>query len=349
MIKVIVVDDSAFMRKAIREILESDPDIKVIDTARNGADLLEKLEKEEPDVITLDINMPVMDGKETLEVMKKKGINIPVIVISSLTKEDAPITLELLDLGAVDYVPKPSGTISLDIKKVSDEIIEKVKNAYKTKGKVKTLFKKLPRKRLFEHKVEKKQVAKYVVAIGISTGGPATLIDILQEVNEPEDDTAYLVVQHMPPQFTPSLAKRLTEYSPIQFYHASPGQAILGGYGYLAPGGWHLTLTKEYKVRLFKDDKYIYYPSVDVLFNTVADMFSPNAIGVLLTGIGKDGAEGLLKMKQNGCYTIAESEETAIVYGMPRAAKEIGAAIKILPSYKIAREINQVLKRMRRG
>ena len=151
----------------------------------------------------------------------------------------------------------------------------------------------------------------------------------------------------MPPEFTPSVAKRLTEYSPMEFFHASPGQTILGGYGYLAPGGWHMTLTDEYKVRLFKDDKYIYYPSVDVLFDTVAKLYSPNAIGVLLTGIGRDGAEGLLNMKKNGCYTIAESEETAVVYGMPRAAKEIGAAIKILPSNKIAREINMVLKRMR--
>ena len=346
MIKVMVVDDSAFMRKAIREILESDSEIKVVDVARNGEDMFNKLDNAQPDVITLDINMPVMDGKTTLEKMQEENIKIPVIIISSLTKEDAPITLELLDLGAFDYIPKPSGTISLDIKKVSDEIIAKVKNAYKNKNRFKILPK-FKRRKIAEHKVEEKKLAKNVVAIGISTGGPATMLDILQDVNEPDDDTAYLVVQHMPPQFTPSLAKRMTEYSPIEFFHAAPGQSILGGYGYLAPGGWHMMITKEKKVRLFKDDKYIYYPSVDVLFNSVADVFAPNAIGVLLTGIGRDGAEGLLKMKQMGCYTIAEDEETAVVYGMPRAAKEINAAIKILPSYKIARDINMKLKRMK--
>ena len=346
MIKVMVVDDSAFMRKAIKEILESDSGIKVVDIARNGEDMFSKLDRAQPDVITLDINMPVMDGKATLEKMKEENIKIPVIIISSLTKEDAPITLELLDLGAFDYIPKPSGTISLDIKKVSDEIIAKVKNAYKNKNRFKILPK-LNRRKIAEHKVEEKKLAKNVVAIGISTGGPATMLDILQDVNEPDDNTAYLVVQHMPPQFTPSLAKRMTEYSPIEFFHAAPGQSILGGYGYLAPGGWHMMITKEKKVRLFKDDKYIYYPSVDVLFNSVADVFAPNAIGVLLTGIGRDGAEGLLKMKQMGCYTIAEDEETAVVYGMPRAAKEINAAIKILPSYKIARDINMKLRRMK--
>ena len=345
MIKVMIVDDSAFMRKAIRGILEEDPDIEVIDVARNGEDMLEKLDRISPDVITLDINMPVMDGKAAIKEMNERKINIPVIVISSLTKEDAPITLEMLDLGAFDFVAKPSGTISLDIEKVSEEIIAKVKNAYKNRNRFK-IKKKTIRRRVVEHKVEEKKLAKKVVAIGISTGGPATLLDILQEVNEPDDDTAYLVVQHMPPQFTPSLAVRMTEYSPMEFFHAAPGQSILGGYGYLAPGGWHMMITDERKVRLFKDDKFIYYPSVDVLFNSVADVYAPNAIGVLLTGIGKDGAEGLLKMKQNGCYTIAESEETTVVYGMPRAAKEIGAAIKILPAYKIARDINLTIKRM---
>ncbi len=345
MIKVMVVDDSAFMRKAIKEILESDPEIQVVETARNGADMFNKLERVDVDVITLDINMPVMDGKAAIEKMREEDINIPVIVISSLTKEDAPITLELLDLGAFDFVAKPSGTISLDIHKVADEIIAKVKNAYKNKKRFK-ISKKIIRRRIVEHKVEERKLAKFVVAIGISTGGPATLLDILQDVNEPNENIAYLVVQHMPPQFTPSLAQRMTEYSPMEFFHASPGQSILGGYGYLAPGGWHMKITHEKKVKLFKDDKYIYYPSVDVLFESVAEVYAPNAIGVLLTGIGKDGAEGLLKMKQRGCYTIAESEETAVVYGMPRAAKEMGAAIKILPSYKIAREINLILRKV---
>ncbi len=340
-IKVLVVDDSAFMRKVIKEILEEDEDIEVVGTARNGLDALKKIEELNPDVVTLDINMPVMDGKTALlHIMEKNPL--PVVIVSSLTTEEAPITMELLDLGAFDYVSKPSGTISLDIRKVSNEIIQKVKAAYASKNRIKKRTRNLKASK----DPESRELASIAVAIGISTGGPATLIDVLQEC-DPDEDTAYLVVQHMPPQFTPSLAKRLSEYTPIKFFHASHGQAILGGYGYLAPGGWHMKVTEEKKIKLFKDDTYIYYPSVDVLFNSVADVFSPKAIGVLLTGIGKDGAEGLLKMKNKGCVTIAESKETAVVCGMPCAAQEIGAAREVLPSYKIPASIRRHLRRLK--
>ncbi len=345
-IRVLIVDDSAFMRKALKEILSSDPDIEVVDTARNGLDALEKIERLKPDVITLDINMPVMDGKETLRRIMESD-PLPVVVVSSLTHDEAPITMELLDMGAFDYVPKPSGTISLDIHKISDLIIQKVKEAYRSRVMVRSRLQS-PRVSRASFKPERRELAKYVVAIGISTGGPATLLDILQDC-EVEEDSAYLVVQHMPPQFTPSLAKRLSEYTPIQFHHASKGQAVLGGYGYLAPGGWHMKITPQKRIHLFKDDRYIYYPSVDVLFESVAEVYSPNAVGVLLTGIGKDGAEGLLKMKERGCHTIAESEETAVVYGMPRSAKEIGAAVEILPSYQIARAIKNAIRKLRRA
>ncbi len=343
-IRVLVVDDSAFMRKALREILESDPGIEVIDTARNGREALEKIASGRPDVVTLDINMPVMDGRTALARIMEEN-PLPVVVVSSLTKEEAPITMELLDMGAFDYVPKPSGTVSLDIHKVAGEIVEKVKAAYRYRHRV-TRRKPLRRELRTPHKPEGRKTARFVVAIGISTGGPATLIDILQEC-EADEESAYLVVQHMPPQFTPSLALRLSEYTPIKFHHASHGQAILGGYGYLAPGGWHMKVTPQKRIKLFKDDSYIYYPSVDVLFSSVAEVYCPNAVGVLLTGIGRDGAEGLLKMKQRGCVTIAESEETAVVYGMPAAAKELGAAMEILPSYRIASAIRRYLRKLR--
>ncbi|MDQ7037870.1 MAG: chemotaxis response regulator protein-glutamate methylesterase [Aquificota bacterium] len=343
-IKVLVVDDSAFMRKAIREILESDPEIEVVGTARNGLEAVEKAKELKPDVITLDINMPVMDGKEALARIMEENPT-PVVVVSSLTQEDAPITMELLDMGAFDYVPKPSGTISLDIHKVADDIRTKVKQAYRSRARV---LSRGPSQRVLRasFKPAKRGLAKYVVAVGISTGGPATLIDILQDC-EVDEETAYLVVQHMPPQFTPSLAKRLSEYTPIQFHHATHGQAVLGGYGYLAPGGWHMKVVPGGKIKLFKDDSYIYYPSADVLFSSVAEVYCPNAVGVILTGIGRDGAEGLLRMKECGCITIAESEETAVVYGMPAAAKEIGAAVEILPAYRIASAIKRHLRRLK--
>ncbi len=343
-IKVLVVDDSAFMRKAIREILEGDPSIKVIDTARNGKEAVEKIKELNPDVVTLDINMPVMDGKEALKIIMREH-PCPVVIVSSLTKEEAPITMELLDMGAFDYVPKPSGTISLDIHKVASDIVSKVKEAYKSRNRLRRISLRTLRTNF---KPSKRGLAKYAVAIGISTGGPATLIDILQDC-EVQENTAYLVVQHMPPQFTPSLARRLSEYTPIEFFHAAHGQSILGGYGYLAPGGWHMKVTPDKKIKLFKDDSYIYYPSVDVLFHSVAQVFCPNAIGVLLTGIGTDGAKGLLEMKKRGCITIAESEETAVVYGMPAAAKEIGAAKEILPAYRIASAIKKYLRSLNEG
>jgi len=343
-IRVLVVDDSAFMRKALREILESDPDLEVIDTARNGREALEKIASVKPDVVTLDINMPLMDGKTALARIMEEN-PLPVVIVSSLTREEAPITMELLDMGAFDYVPKPSGTVSLDIHKVADEIVEKVKAAYRFRHRI-TQRRTFRRELRASRKPTERKTAKFVVAIGISTGGPATLIDILQDC-EADRESAYLVVQHMPPQFTPSLAQRLSEYTPINFHHASHGQAILGGYGYLAPGGWHMKITPERRIKLFKDDSYIYYPSVDVLFSSVAEVYCPNAIGVLLTGIGRDGAEGLLKMKERGCITLAESEETAVVYGMPAAAKELGAALEILPSYRIASAIRRHLRRLR--
>ncbi len=345
-IRVLVVDDSAFMRKAIKDILEADPEIEVVDTARNGKEAVEKIKELKPDVVTLDINMPVMDGKEALAIIMREN-PVPVVIVSSLTTDEAPLTMELLDMGAFDYVPKPSGTVSLDIHKVADEIVSKVKQAYRHRYRIVTRSIQ-PRITKASFKPLKRGFAKYVVAIGISTGGPATLIDILQDCFV-DEETAYLVVQHMPPQFTPSLAKRLTEYTPIEFIHASHGQAVLGGYGYLAPGGWHMKITPSKKIKLFKDDSFLYYPSVDVLFSSVSEVFCPNAIGVLLTGIGRDGAEGLLKMRRRGCITLAESEETAVVYGMPAAAKEIGAAMDILPSYKMANAIMNYLKRLKGG
>ncbi len=344
MIKVLVVDDSALMRKLIREILESDPEIEVVGTARNGLDALKKIEELDPDVVTLDINMPVMDGKEALkEIMVR--FPRPVVIVSSLTQDDAPLTFELLDMGAVDYIPKPSGTISLDIKKVADEIIQKVKNAFKA-GFYK--IRKAKRVEFIKEKLKPEKVAKYTVAIGISTGGPKTLLDILQDVN-PDPDTCYLVVQHMPPQFTPSLAERLDRYTPIHFVHARNGEPVLGGKGYLAPGGWHLTVSEDLKIRLTKNPAdTLFRPSVDVLFFSVAEIFGPKTVGVILTGIGSDGAKGLLEIRKKGGITIAESEETAVVFGMPRSAIEIGAALIVAPSYEIPREIKKALFRIKR-
>lgn len=344
-IRVLVVDDSALMRKTIRELLESDSKIKVIESAKDGFDALEKIERLNPDVVTLDINMPNMDGKETLKrIMKDKPL--PVVIVSSITTEEAPLTFELLDMGAFDYVPKPGGTVSLNIKAVQKEIVEKVKKAYIYRNRV-GQKKITPRVAFSRKSPDNKQLAKYVVAIGISTGGPSTLFDILQNVKAPSDEIAYMVCQHMPETFTPQLAQRLGEFTPIPFRHASAHEPILGGYGYLAPGNWHMQVKVDKRIKLLKDANYLYYPSVDVLFDSVAEVFGANSVGVLLTGIGKDGANGLLKIRRAGGYTIAESQETAIVYGMPMEARDIGAAMSVLPSYDIAAEIDRALNKIK--
>lgn len=345
-IRVLVVDDSAFMRKTIKEMLQSDSEIEVIDTARDGEEAIEKLYELSPDVITLDINMPVMDGQKALEIIMRERPT-PVVILSSLTQEEADVTLSLLDMGAFDYVPKPGGTVSLNIKVVQNEVIQKVKKAYIYRNRVGK--KALPKRFNFKSsQVKERKLAEYVIAIGISTGGPGTLFDILENVEPPPPDTAYLVSQHMPETFTKSLADRLGNLTPINFRHAMQSEAILGGYGYLAPGNWHMSVTDTKRIKLLKDDNYLYYPSVDVLFSSVAKVFAPKAIGVILTGIGRDGANGLLEMKHRGCHTIAESKETAVVYGMPMEAKEIGAATTVLPSFKIAKEIDRALKLIKR-
>ncbi len=346
-IRVLVVDDSALMRKTIREILESDSELEVIESAKDGVDALEKIARLNPDVITLDINMPNMDGRETLKrIMRDKPL--PVVIVSSIVSEEAPLTFELLDMGAFDYVPKPGGTVSMNIKTVQLEIIRKVKNAYIYRNRIGTK-KVIPRvtTQRVQQDLKERKLAEFVVVIGISTGGPSTLFDILQNVKAPSQDTAYLVVQHMPETFTPQLADRLSQFTPMEFKHVVNHEAIIGGFGYLAPGSWHMEMKVDKRLRLFKDDKYLYYPSVDALFKSCAEVYGDKAVGVLLTGIGKDGAIGLLEMKKRGAYTIAESEETAVVYGMPMEARDIGATNIILPSHKIANEIEKALNRIK--
>lgn len=348
-IRVLVVDDSALMRKMLREILESDPEIEVIATARDGEDALEKARKLEPDVITLDVNMPGMDGLTVLKHIVEEEI-CPVVMVSSLTQEGAEITFQALELGAFDYVAKPGGTISLNLKQVADEIIEKVKAAAKKKLIFYKLLKRgkkriLPRRKIIKPSIsEIEEIAKEVpvaVAIGASTGGPKTLMDIITEL--PADlPAAIFIVQHMPPSFTNSFAKRLDTYSQIFIKEAEAGDIVKKSCGYLGKGGYHLLLKKGseiIRVRLSTNPPHLFMPSVDIMMESVLNVFGRNTIGVLLTGMGDDGANAMVKIRKAGGITIAESEETAIVFGMPKEAIERGGAEIVAPSYQIAEEI----------
>lgn len=344
MINVLVVDDSAFMRKKIKEMIESDRQLKVIDTARDGIEAIEKAEKLKPDVITLDVNMPNMDGLKALEIIVNKRI-APVIMLSSLTYDGAKTTFEALDLGAYDFVAKPSGTISLDIEKVKDELIEKIKLAYNADENKKYIVRK-DRTNIKKIAGVIKHDAFKAVAIGISTGGPKTIMDVIPYL--PRNlNAAVFLVQHMPPNFTAQYANRLNDSSDITVIEASAGMTVEKGVCYVGKGGYHLTLHKSFdekiRIRLTQNPKHQFMPSVSVMMNSVLNIFGANTIGVLMTGMGDDGADMMVKTKEIGGVTIAESQETAVVFGMPKEAIKRDGADYILPSYEIAEKIIELV------
>lgn len=361
-IKVLVVEDSAFMRKALKQILESDPDIEVF-LARDGEDGVSKARELHPDVVTMDINLPGMDGITAMQYIVNDNI-CPVVMVSSLTQEGAMTTFESLELGAFDYVPKPGGTVSLNIKEVGDEIISKVKQAAKV-GAINRIKKRMNKVREFnrsrgysgtgstlrktKEEVQNKNV-KIAVALGISTGGPKALSEIVPEIPENLGATLF-IVQHMPPNFTRSFANRLNDHSQIPIKEAEAGETVLLNHGYLGKGGFHLQLRKrpngEILIRLNDDIPHFFVPSVGVMMESVLSVFGKNTIGVIMTGMGDDGADAMVKIKQAGGITIAESEETAVVFGMPKEAIERGGADIVVPSHQIVSEIIKAIQRLK--
>ena len=357
-IRVLLVDDSAFMRRQLKRVIDSCPDLKVIDTARNGQEAVDKAKELEPDVITLDINMPEMDGLTALTYIMMERPT-PVVVISSLTQEGALATFEALELGAFDFVAKPSGTISLDIAEQETEIVEKVRAAARARLRKKpatplaakkhkpvapaTLTSARPAQPVPGHQA--------LVVMGVSTGGPTTLLDILPKL--PADlPVPVALVQHMPPSFTAGFARRLDQQCSLDVKEAEQNEPLLPGHVYLAPGGYQMTITASLLGRglvthLSDRPKGLQFcPSVDVLFESVAEAHGRRIVGVLLTGMGSDGARAWSRSVKAGGITIAESEETAIVFGMPREAITMGGAEIVAPSTKIAEQIQAALRRI---
>jgi len=347
---VLIIDDSAFMRKAIRQILQSDPLIEVIGTARNGADGLEKFKELNPDVVTLDISMPQMDGLTCLRNIM--SINpLPVVMISSLTQEGARETFKALELGAVDFVPKLSGTISLDIERQKNEIINKVKAAVLARIEKKGFIKPSPQRpaSFLKRRREKSVICQKVVTIGVSTGGPQTLMKIIPYL--PQDLPApLLIVQHMPPNFTRAFAERLNAVSAIEIKEAEAGDIIEPARGYLAPGDYHMTVVKRALgrgaiIRLGKEPlNTLHRPSVDVTMFSIAQLYGENSVGVILTGMGSDGAEAMVEIKRRGGKTIAQDEASSIIFGMPKAAIEKRCVDKVVPASEIARVIVEAVE-----
>jgi len=333
-IRVLVVDDSALMRKMIPMILGRDPSIEVVGTAMDGVFALKKIGELKPDVITLDMDMPRMDGIETLKhVIRRYGT--PTIVVSSLARREALLTIKALELGAFDFVTKPQSAISVNIEDISSELIEKVRAAAEN-----------PLARLKMKKIEPDAVADRssqsggetrcadrVLAIGVSTGGPNALSYLIPGI--PADFPASIViVQHMPEGFTEMLAQRLDSISAIEVKEAGQGDLLLPGRALIAPGGRHLRIKRmpfgAMCVLQNSPPVHGHRPSADVLLESVAKSFGPAATGLIMTGMGEDGAEGIGAIKAMGGSTFAQDEESSIVYGMPKEAVRRGYVDRVL-------------------
>src|SRR5882762_1068867 len=331
-IRVLVVDDSALMRKLIPAILARESSIEVVGTAMDGAFALKKIEELQPDVVTLDLDMPRMDGMETLRLIMRRA-PLPVILFSTHSKEGGYATLKALALGAVDFVTKPKDAAAGRLEEIADQLIAKIKVAKRAAGR------RLPPAFVEDLPVKKKGTRaplppRRVIAIGISTGGPNALQFVLSQI--PADfQSTIVIVQHMPEGFTEMFAKRLDECCALEVQEARSGDLLLAGRVLICPGNRHMMVRRMPRgdMAVLSDGPPVngHRPSADVLFHSVAQEFGLTAVGVLMTGMGDDGAEGLGAIKAAGGMTIAQSEDTCVVSGMPRAAIAKGYANKIIP------------------
>ncbi|MBS4095969.1 MAG: chemotaxis response regulator protein-glutamate methylesterase [Sulfuricella sp.] len=350
-IKVLVIDDSALIRSLLTEIINSQHDMEVVGCAQDPLIAREKIKALNPDVLTLDVEMPRMDGLVFLDKLMKLR-PMPVIMISSLTEKSSFITLHALELGAVDYVTKPKLDIRSGITEYAHEITEKIRVAAKAHIKPTTA-------KSIERSIEPKQSAdavlpvchrsicgtEKVIAVGASTGGTEALRELLSMM--PADSPGILVTQHMPEAFTRAFAKRLDGICRISVKEAEHGERVLPGHAYVAPGNRHLLLGRSganYITELADGPPVNRHrPSVDVLFRSASNAAGKNAIGVILTGMGNDGAAGMLEMRTAGAFTIAQNEESCVVFGMPKEAIANGSIDEVLPLLSIGKRINSWL------
>lgn len=348
-IKVLVADDSAFMRKVISDLVNSQPDMRVVDVARDGIDALEKSRVHQPDVITLDVEMPRMDGLTALSRLMAEDPR-PVVMLSSLTQVNARVTIEALARGAIDFVPKPSGTISLDLHKMKEDLWRKIRVASRVR--VMASKESPPYIRGTEFSPGKPERGTdrpaqgppdRVVVIGSSTGGPGALQQILPQL--PEDfPAAVLVVQHMPRGFTSCLAERLDSTCRVRVREAGDGEALRAGQVLVAPGDYHLLVRDRGHVGLDRGEPvHGLRPAVDVTLRSAVRVYGARAVAVILTGMGSDGARGARELKSCGGRVIAQNKESCVVYGMPRAVVEMGLADQVLPLRLIPEKLGQLL------
>jgi len=341
-IRILIVDDSAYMRYTISKHLSARPGLAVVGLARDGEEALRLVPELQPDVITLDVEMPRMDGLSALsEIMAKHPT--PVVMLSSLTKEGTDVTIQALTLGAVDFIAKPDS--KANVTAVMDELIEKIKSASQARiRKIPRLLRRVTRTEPLKPTLRPFRRKDKVVVIGTSTGGPKALKTLLPAI-PPDLEAAILIVQHMPARFTRSLAERLNMLSPLLVKEAEPEEPLEAGKALLAPGGFHMTVDEDAKIQLDKNPPmHGVRPAVDATMASVAHHFPGTSIGVVRTGMGRDGANGSMLIHDAGGHIIAEAEETCVVWGMPRSVVEAGVADRVLPLPKIAKEIERSVR-----
>lgn len=393
-LEVVICDDSALMRNLISRMVDETPGMNVIAKATNGQNLLNVLETNNPDIIILDIEMPVMTGVEFLRERKNKKLKIPVIILSSIAKQGAAVTMECLELGASDFITKPGGSISMNIADVTEELVEKIVSYggiyARRKGKLipfaghilnliepkiketathttskqanektssvqtKTNERSAPPLQTFNSKngpavitpLREHGVIK-IIAIGISTGGPNALRDVFKMI-DPHLTQPILVVQHMPAGFTTEFARSLDKICPLKVMEAMDNMPVENGHIYIAPGGYHITVELKYGGPIIHTNQNPHRnghrPSADVLFESVAKEYKNNALGVIMTGMGGDGAAQLAELRRQGSWTLGQDEESSVVYGMPKVAMEMGGVQKQVSLMQMADEISMLAR-----
>jgi two-component system chemotaxis response regulator CheB len=348
-IKVLIVDDSALVRRLLTEMLSSDESITVLGTANDAYDAREKIKALNPDVLTLDVEMPRMDGITFLRNLMRLR-PMPVIMVSSLTDKGAEVTLDALSIGAVDYLPKPKIDLAATLADYKEELIAKVKAAASSRVRASTTTASASADAILAKRNPQRQLrtTERIIAIGASTGGTEAIKEVL--VRMPPDTPGIVITQHIPKLFSGAFARRMDACCQVSVCEAEDGQQILRGHAYIAPGDMHLMVVRDgarYACRLDQGPPVNRHkPSVDVLFRSVAQQAGRNAIGVILTGMGKDGALGLKEMRDAGSRTIAQDEATSIVWGMPGEAVAVGGAADVLPLDNIWSRVLQLADEM---
>lgn len=345
--RVLIIDDSALVRSLLTEIINRQPDMVTVGAARDPLQAREMIRATDPDVLTLDVEMPRMDGLDFLERLMRLR-PMPVVMVSTMTDRGAEITLRALELGAVDFVAKPKLDVAAGLREAGADLCEKIRIA--SQARMRRVAAPPTTDPAAATPVARKASAavlstEKLIAIGASTGGTEAIREVLTRL--PADAPGVLIAQHMPPGFTRSFAQRLDGLCRIAVSEAVDGERVRSGHAYIAPGDRHLTLVRsgaDYVIALDDGPAVNHHrPSVDVLFNSVARQAGVNACGVMLTGMGKDGARGMLAMKQAGAVNIAQDEATCIVFGMPREAVAVGAVDEVLPLSRIAARLVELV------